>query len=58
METVGCLSVQVFYHLDDLDDAVTYALGAAKLFDVDEDSDYCRTILGKLLAGYYLVYWS
>lgn len=39
-------SPQVFYHLDDLDDALTYALGAGKLFDVNDSSEYVQTILG------------
>ncbi len=37
---------QVFYNLGDLDDALTYALGAGKLFDVNETSEYVQTILG------------
>lgn len=40
--------LQVFYHLDDLDDALTYALGAGSLFDVGSSSDYVTTILGKV----------
>lgn len=39
--------MQVFYHLDDSDDALNYALGAGKLFDVNDTSDYVQTILCK-----------
>ena len=38
--------LQVFYHLDDLDDALAYALGAGTLFDITSTSDYVQTILG------------
>ena len=43
---------QVFYHLDDLDDALTYALGAGPLFDVSDASDYVQTILSRCLDTY------
>lgn len=36
---------QVFYHLGELDDALTYALGAGALFDTSEQSEYVQTIL-------------
>jgi hypothetical protein len=38
---------QVFYHLGELDSALTYALGAGDLFDVDDQSEYARTLVGK-----------
>lgn len=38
---------QVFYYLGELNDSLSYALGAGPLFDVSEDSDYVHTILGK-----------
>ena len=38
---------QVFYHLGDLDDALTYALGAGSLFDVNSSAEYVQTILGE-----------
>ncbi|KAL8464716.1 hypothetical protein ACS0TY_034284 [Phlomoides rotata] len=41
---------EVFYYLDELDDSLSYALGAGPLFDVSEDSDYVRTLLGKSLS--------
>ena len=42
---------QVFYHLGDLDDALTYALGAGGLFDVNSASEYVLTILGERLCS-------
>lgn len=37
--------VQVFYHLGELDQALTYALGAGSLFDITEPTEYVQTIL-------------
>lgn len=51
--TAGCIAdhrtvvLKVFYHLGELDDALTYALGAGNLFDINEQSEYVQTILGK-----------
>ena len=39
--------LQVFYHLGELDEALSYALGAGKLFDINEPSEYVQTTLGK-----------
>ena len=39
--------LQVFYYLGELNDSLSYALGAGPLFDVSEDSDYIHTLLGK-----------
>lgn len=39
---------QVFYYLGELNDSLSYALGAGPLFDVSEDSDYAHTLLGKI----------
>lgn len=39
--------LQVFYYLGELNDSLSYALGAGPLFDVSEDSDYVHTLLGK-----------
>lgn len=38
---------QVFYYLGELNDSLSYALGAGPLFDVSEDSDYVHTLLGE-----------
>ena len=39
----------MFYHLGELNDALSYALGAGQLFDVEEGSEYANTLLGELL---------
>jgi hypothetical protein len=48
--------LQVFYYLRDLDDALTHALGAGKLFDITEKSEYVTTIVGTL--HWYITRWS
>lgn len=35
----------MFYHLGELDQALTYALGAGSLFDISEQTEYVSTIL-------------
>lgn len=35
----------MFYNLGDLDDALSYALGAGSLFNVNETSEYVQTML-------------
>ena len=39
----------MFYHLGELQESLTYALCAGKLFDVTERSDYVQTIVGKCI---------
>ena len=41
------MNLQVFYYLGELNDSLSYALGAGPLFDVSEDSDYVHTLLGE-----------
>ena len=41
----------MFYHLGELNDALTYALGAGALFDVNEESEFVTTLLGARPAG-------
>ncbi|KAH9620438.1 hypothetical protein KSS87_004130 [Heliosperma pusillum] len=43
---------KVFYFLGELNDSLSYALGAGPLFDVSEDSDYVRTLLDKAIDEY------
>ncbi len=37
----------MFYHLGELDSALTYALGAGSLFNVNDTSDYVQTLVGE-----------
>ena len=42
----------MFYHLEELDEALRYALGADGLFDVGEASEYAQTIVSKCIDEY------
>jgi len=45
------LFFQVFYHLGELDDALTYALAAGTLFDVNDAGDFTQAVLGERRRG-------
>ena len=40
------MSSKVYYHLGSLDNALAYALGAGRLFDVNDKTEYVETIIG------------
>lgn len=39
---------KVFYHLGAFEESLNYALGAGDLFNVNDNSEYVETIIGKL----------
>lgn len=43
---------KVFYYLGELNDSLSYALGAEGMFNVAEDSDYVHTLLAKAIDEY------
>jgi len=43
---------KVFYHLEELDDALKYALGAGSLFDIEQSSEYVETLISKCIDEY------
>jgi len=43
---------KVFYHLEELDDALRYALGAGNLFDVNAKTEYVETLIAKCIDDY------
>eukprot|EP00884_Botryococcus_braunii_P016818 jgi/Botrbrau1/381/Bobra.110_2s0036.1 len=51
-ELAALVASKVFYHLGELDDALTYALGAGNLFDINERSEYVQTILARCIDQY------
>jgi len=55
-ELAALVASKVYYHLGSFDNALQYALGAGKLFNVDEPTEYVETIIGKLLFCYYYYY--
>ncbi|KAG0583531.1 hypothetical protein KC19_3G144500 [Ceratodon purpureus] len=46
---------KVFYYLGELNDSLTYALGAGPLFDVSEDTEYVQTLVAKCVDEYILL---
>ncbi|KAL8172299.1 hypothetical protein V2J09_024103 [Rumex salicifolius] len=51
-QLAALVASKVFYYLGELNDSLSYALGAGPLFDVSEDSDYVRTLLDKAIDEY------
>ncbi|GAB4851901.1 26S proteasome non-ATPase regulatory subunit 1 A [Ancistrocladus abbreviatus] len=51
-QLAALLVSKVFYYLGELNDSLSYALGADTRFDVSEDSDYVRTLLDKAIDEY------
>ncbi|XP_002098617.3 26S proteasome non-ATPase regulatory subunit 1 [Drosophila yakuba] len=48
----GMVASKVFYHLGSFEDALTYALGAGDLFDVNARNEYTETIIAKCIDFY------
>ncbi|PAN34162.1 hypothetical protein PAHAL_6G072500 [Panicum hallii] len=51
-QLAALVASKVFFYLGELNDALSYALGAGALFDVADDSDYAQTLLAKALDEY------
>lgn len=51
-ELAGLVASKVFYHLGSFEDALTYALGAGDLFDVNARTEYVDTIIAKCIDFY------
>ncbi|KAL0322669.1 UNVERIFIED_CONTAM: 26S proteasome non-ATPase regulatory subunitA [Sesamum angustifolium] len=49
---LSALECRFFYYLGELNDSLSYALGAGPQFDVSEDSDYVHTLLAKAIDEY------
>lgn len=46
-EFAALVASKVFYHLGAFDESLNYALGAGDLFNVNDDSEYVETIIGR-----------
>ena len=44
-QLAALVAARLYYHLGDLDDALTFALGAGDLFDVTADDQFVQTII-------------
>jgi 26S proteasome regulatory subunit N2 len=51
-QLAALVASKVYYHLGSFDNALQYALGADKHFDVDETSEYVETVLAKCVDHY------
>lgn len=51
-ELAALVASKVFYHLGSYEDALTYALGASNLFDVNARNEYVETIISKCIDVY------
>lgn len=51
-QLAALLVSKVFYYLGELNDSLSYALGAGPEYDVSEDSDYVHTLLAKAIDEY------
>eukprot|EP00201_Polytomella_parva_P020716 CAMPEP_0175049698 /NCGR_PEP_ID=MMETSP0052_2-20121109/6866_1 /TAXON_ID=51329 ORGANISM="Polytomella parva, Strain SAG 63-3" /NCGR_SAMPLE_ID=MMETSP0052_2 /ASSEMBLY_ACC=CAM_ASM_000194 /LENGTH=992 /DNA_ID=CAMNT_0016313855 /DNA_START=123 /DNA_END=3098 /DNA_ORIENTATION=+ len=52
-ELAALVASKVFYHLGELDDALTYALNSGSMFNVDEKSEYVDTLIARGLDKYF-----
>ena len=43
---------KVFFHLEELDDALKYALAAGERFDIEDGSDFVQTLVSKCIDEY------
>eukprot|EP00252_Welwitschia_mirabilis_P004379 TRINITY_DN1472_c0_g1_i2.p1 TRINITY_DN1472_c0_g1~~TRINITY_DN1472_c0_g1_i2.p1 ORF type:complete len:997 (-),score=255.91 TRINITY_DN1472_c0_g1_i2:188-3178(-) len=51
-ELAALVASKVFYYLGELNDSLSYALGAGQLFNLEEDSDYVLSLLAKAIDEY------
>ena len=54
-QLAALVASKVFYYLGELNDSLTYALGAGPLFDVSEDTEYVQTLVAKCVDEYILL---
>ncbi|KAL0144616.1 armadillo-type protein [Mucor lusitanicus] len=51
-ELAALVASKVYYNLGELDDSLTFALGAGQAFDLSESSEYVTTIISKCIDKY------
>ena len=51
-DLAAVVASKVFYHLEELDDALKYALGAGQLFDLSAKNEYVETLVAKCIDEY------
>ncbi|KAJ3005211.1 proteasome regulatory particle base subunit [Thoreauomyces humboldtii] len=51
----GLVASKVYYHLGEFDEALSFALGAEKLFDLNAKTEYVETIIAKCIDKYIAI---
>lgn len=51
-DLAALVASKVFYHLEELDDSLRYALAAGAMFDVTQQTEYVQTLLSKCIDEY------
>ncbi|KAL8279340.1 hypothetical protein RQP46_008152 [Phenoliferia psychrophenolica] len=51
-QLASLVASKVYYHLGSLDESLTYALGAGKLFDLADDDEYVQTVIATAIDTY------
>lgn len=51
-DLASIVTSKVYYHLEELKEALTYALAAGDLFDVEDDSEYVQTVIATCIDEY------
>ncbi|KAI9023487.1 armadillo-type protein, partial [Phycomyces nitens] len=54
-ELAALVTSKIYYYLGELDDSLTFALGAGQSFDLSEKSEYVETIISKCIDKYILL---
>ena len=48
-ELASLVAAKIYYHLQEYDESMVFALGAGKLFDIDKEGEFEETIIGMFL---------
>ena len=54
-ELAALVASKVYYHLQEYNDAMTFALGAGKLFDISKEGEYEDTMISKCIDYYITI---
>lgn len=49
-ELAALVAAKVYYHLQEYNESMVFALGAGKLFKIDQSGEFEETIIGKFLS--------
>ena len=49
-ELAALVASKIYYRLQAYDESMVFALGAGKLFDIDNEGEFEETIIGKFVA--------